>query len=196
MKRFITAATVISIMLLPVLSRADTWTIDPEHSNIGFKVRHMMVSNVKGNFGVFSGTAEINDTDIAVSSVKVKIDTTSINTGVVKRDNHLRSPDFLDTARYPHMTFTSRKVEKAGQERLKVYGDLTIHGVTKQVVLDVDGPSKAYKDPWGNFRRGATASTSINRRDFGLAWNKVLETGGVLVGDEVNIILEIEMIKQ
>jgi polyisoprenoid-binding protein YceI len=196
MKRFITAAAVISIMLLPVPGRADTWTIDPEHSNVGFKVRHMMVSNVRGNFGAFSGTAEINDRDIAVSSVMVKIDTSSINTGVAKRDSHLRSPDFFDTARYPHMTFTSRKVEKAGQERLKIYGDLTMRGVKKQVVLDVEGPSKAYRDPWGNMRRGATATATINRRDFGLVWNKAIEAGGVLVGDEVNITLEIEMIKK
>jgi polyisoprenoid-binding protein YceI len=196
MKRIITTAAVFSIMLLPAVSRAETWTIDPDHSSIGFKVRHMMVSNVKGNFGAFSGVAEINDKDINTSTVNVTIDTSSINTGVVKRDNHLRSPEFLDTARYPNMTFKSRKIEKAGPDRLKVYGDLSIHGVTKLVVLDVEGPSKAYKDPWGKFRRGAGATVTINRKDFGLVWNKVLETGGVLVGDEVNISLEVEMIRK
>jgi polyisoprenoid-binding protein YceI len=155
-----------------------------------------MVSSVKGNFDKHTGTVEINDKDITKSKVDVSIDTSSINTNAQKRDEHLRSADFFDVAKYPTMTFTSKKVAKAGKDKLKVTGDLTLHGVTKTVVLDVEGPSKESKDPWGNIRKGATAITKINRKDFGLAWNAALETGGVAVGEEITITLEIEMIKK
>lgn len=195
MKRIIASVATILALALPVLASASTWNIDPEHSNVGFKVRHLMVSNVRGNFEKHSGTVDLNDKDIAKSKVTVTIDTNSINTNVQKRDTHLRSADFFDVARYPTMTFVSKKVARAGKDRLKVTGDLTLHGVTREVVLDVEGPSQESKDPWGNIRRGASASATINRKDFGLAWNKALETGGVVVGDEVTITLEIEMIK-
>ncbi len=195
MKRIIASVATILALALPAVASASTWTIDPEHSNVGFKVRHLMVSNVRGNFERHSGSIEINDKDITKSKVAVTIDTTSINTNVEKRDAHLRSADFFDVAKYPTMTFTSKRVVKAGKDRLKVTGDLTLHGVTREVVLDVEGPSQESKDPWGNIRRGASASTTINRKDFGLLWNKALETGGVVVGDEVTITLEIEMIK-
>ncbi|PKN13201.1 MAG: protein yceI precursor [Deltaproteobacteria bacterium HGW-Deltaproteobacteria-4] len=175
---------------------ASIWTIDPDHSNIGFKVRHLMVSNVKGSFNKFTGTVEINDKDISKSKVEVIIDTNSINTNVEKRDEHLRSADFFDVAKYPTMTFVSRKVVAAGAGHLKVTGDMTLHGVTKEVVLDVEGPTPDSKDPWGNIRKGATATTKINRKDFGLLWNAALETGGVVVGDDVIITLEIELIKK
>jgi polyisoprenoid-binding protein YceI len=195
MKRAIVSVTTIIALSLPAFAGATTWNIDPDHSNVGFKVRHLMVSNVKGNFEKESGVVEINDMDITKSKVAVSIDTASVNTSVHKRDEHLRSPDFFDVAKYPTMTFTSRKVAKAGKGKLKVTGDLTLHGITKQVVLDVDGPSKESKDPWGNMRSGVTASTTINRKDFGLVYNAALETGGVAVGEEVTISLEIEMIK-
>jgi polyisoprenoid-binding protein YceI len=196
MKRFIASISTIIALSLPALALASTWNIDPDHSNIGFKVRHLMVSNVKGNFDKFTGTVELNDKDITKSKVEVSIDTNSINTNVQKRDEHLRSADFFDVAKYPAMTFVSKKVAKAGNDKLKVTGDLTLHGVTKEVVLDVEGPSQESKDPWGAFRKGATATTRINRKDFGLVWNKALETGGVAVGDEVTITLEIEMIRK
>jgi len=196
MKRIITLICTIIALALPSFAVAATWSIDPEHSNVGFKVRHLMVSNVRGSFDKHTGTVDINDKDITKSKVEVSIDTTSINTNVQKRDDHLRSPDFFDVAKYPAMTFVSKKVAKAGKDKLKVTGDLTLHGVTKEVVLDVEGPSKESKDPWGNFRRGATATTKINRKDFGLVWNKALETGGVAVGEEIQITLEIEMIKK
>ena len=196
MKRIITALSTIIALSLPAMALAASWTIDPEHSHVGFKVRHLMVSNVKGNFEKFAGTVDIDEKDITKSKVEVSIDTNSINTNVQKRDDHLRSADFFDVATYPAMTFVSKKVAKAGKDRLKVTGDLTLHGVTKQVVLDVEGPSRESKDPWGNIRKGATATTKINRKDFGLNWNKALETGGVVVGDEVTITLEIEMIKK
>jgi polyisoprenoid-binding protein YceI len=196
MKRFIKLIAAIVTLAIPAFASASTWNIDPDHSNVGFKVRHLMVSNVKGSFDKHSGTVDINDKDITKSKVEVTIDTASINTNVQKRDEHLRSADFFDVAKYPTMTFVSKKVAKAGKDKLKVTGDLTLHGVTRQVVLDMDGLAKESKDPWGNIRRGATASTKINRKDFGLVWNAALETGGVTVGEEVAIILEIEMIKK
>lgn len=196
MKRLITSISTILALVLPAFAFASTWTIDADHSNVGFKVRHLMVSNVKGSFEKHTGTVEIDDKDITKSKVEVSIDVNSINTNVAKRDEHLRSADFFDVAKYPTMTFTSKKVAKAGKDGLKVTGDLTLHGVTKQVVLDVDAISKESKDPWGNIRRGTTATTKINRKDFGLVWNKALETGGVAVGEEITIALEIEMIKK
>jgi len=196
MKRIFASITAILFTLtLPVMAVAATWNIDPDHSNVGFKIRHLMISNVKGNFDKHSGVVDLNEKDITKSKVAVSIETASINTNVQKRDDHLRSADFFDVAKFPTMTFVSKKVAKAGKDRLKVTGDLTLHGITKEVVLNVDGPSKESKDPWGNIRKGATATSTINRKDFGLTWNKALETGGVVVGDEVNIILEIEMIK-
>ena len=196
MKKIILSISTIIALALPAFAFASTWTIDPDHSNIGFKVKHLMVSNVKGSFDKHTGTVEINEKDITKSKVEVSIDTYSINTNVQKRDEHLRSADFFDVAKYPTMTFVSKKVAKAGNDRLKVTGDLTLHGVTRQVVLDVDPLSKESKDPWGNIRRGTTATTKIDRKDFGLTWNKALETGGVLVGEEITINLEIEMIKK
>jgi len=196
MKRIIASISTIIALALPAFAFATTWTIDPDHSNVGFKVRHLMVSNVKGNFDKHTGAVEINDKDITKSKVEVSIDTNSINTNVQKRDEHLRSAEFFDVAKFPTMTFVSKKVAKAGKDKLKVTGDLTLHGVTKEVVLDVEGPTKESKDPWGNIRKGATATTKINRKDFGLVWNAALETGGVAVGEEITITLEIEMIKK
>ena len=195
MKRLLTTISTIIALSLPALASATIWNIDPEHSNIGFKVRHLMISNVKGNFEKHKGVVEINDQDITKSRVEVSIDTASINTNVQKRDDHLRSAEFFDVAKYPTMTFVSKKVAKAGKDKLNVTGDLTLHGITREVVLDVEGPTGESKDPWGVIRRGAVAATKINRKDFGLVWNKALETGGVAVGDEITITLEIEMIK-
>lgn len=196
MKSWINWFAFLSLLVLPSFVCAETWSIDPEHSTVGFKVRHMMVSNVKGTFPTFSGTVQIDDKDITKSKVEVSISTASINTNINKRDEHLRSPDFFDVAKYPAMTYVSTKVEKTGAGKLRVAGNLTLHGITREVVLEVEGPSAAFKDPWGNVRRGAAATTKINRKDFGLNWNAVIESGGVLVGDEVAIELELEMIKK
>ncbi|MEI7816410.1 MAG: YceI family protein [Desulfuromonadales bacterium] len=196
MKHLLVSLSTIVALALPAFAFATTWNIDPDHSNVGFKVRHLMVSNVRGSFEKLNGSVDINDKDITKSKVSVTIDTASINSNVQKRDEHLRSADFLDVAKHPSMTFVSKKVAQSGKDGLKVTGDLTLHGVTKQVVLDVDGLSKESKDPWGNIRRGATATTKINRKDFGLVWNAALETGGVAVGEEITITLEIEMIKK
>lgn len=196
MKRIIASVAAVAALALPLAASASTWSIDPEHSNIGFKVRHLMVSNVKGSFEKHSGVVDLNDKDITKSKIEIVIDTNSINTNVQKRDEHLRSADFFNVAKYPTMTFVSKKIVRAGKDKLKVTGDLTLHGVTRQVVLDVDALSKESKDPWGNIRRGTTATTTINRKDYGLVWNAALETGGVAVGEEVLITLEIEMIKK
>lgn len=195
MKRLLASITTIIALSLPALASAATWNIDPEHSNIGFKVRHLMISNVRGNFEKLTGVVDVNEKDITKSKVQVSIDTASINTNVQKRDDHLRSADFFDVAKFPTMTFVSKKITKAGSGKLKVTGDLTLHGITREVVLDVDGPTAESKDPWGNIRSGAVATTTINRKDFGLVWNKALETGGVAVGEEIAINLDIEMIK-
>jgi polyisoprenoid-binding protein YceI len=180
---------------IPATGFASTWNIDADHSNIGFKVRHLMVSNVKGSFGKVQGVVVVDDKDITKSKVTATIDTTSIDTGVAKRDTHLRSADFLEVEKFPTMTFVSTKVARDGADKLKVTGDLTLHGVTRSVVLDVEGPSAEIKDPMGSIRRGASASTKINRKDFGLTWNKAIEAGGVAVGDEVAISIEVELIK-
>jgi len=198
MKRTFAAIIILFTLALPVIASASTstWAIDPEHSYVGFKVRHLMVSNVKGNFTTFNGTVDLDDKDLAKSKVAVNIDTNSIDTNVQKRDEHLRSADFLDVAKYPAMTFASKKISQNGKDRIAITGDLTLHGVTREAVLDAESLSPEIKDPWGNIRRGTTATTTINRKDFGLTWNAALETGGVVVGDEVTILLEIEMIKK
>lgn len=171
------------------------WNIDQSHTEIGFKVRHLMVTNTKGSFGKFSGALELDDKDITKSKVQIEIDAASIDTNDPKRDEHLRSPDFFDVAKHPKLTFVSTAVKKAGQDKLQVIGNLTIHGVTKSVALDVEAPLKTVKDPWGNTRIGFSATTKIKREDFGLTWNKALEAGGVLVGSEVTINIDAEFIK-
>ena len=196
MKRLITSISTIIALALPAFAFASTWTIDPDHSNVGFKIKHLMITNLKGNFDKYTGTVEINDKDITKSKVEFTIDTNSINTNVQKRDEHLRSADFFDVAKFPTMTFVSKKVDKAGKDNLKVTGDLTLHGVTKEVMLDLEGLSKECKDPWGNILKGATATTKIYRQDFGMVWRSAHETDVVTVGDEITITLEIEMIKK
>lgn len=195
MKRFIALFTLL-VLTLPFSAFASTWSIDPDHSTAQFKVRHLMISNVKGVFEKTSGTLNLDDKDITKSKVEVSIDIASINTNIKKRDDHLRSPDFFDAAKFPTMTFVSTRVEKAGKDKLKVTGNLTIKGVSKVVVLSVDGPTGEVKDPWGNGRRGASATTTINRKDFGVSWNKTMDNGGMVVGEDVAIQLEVEFVKK
>ena len=196
MKRSIFLIFLTLFFALPVLGHAATWQIDPDHSSFQFKVRHLMVSNVKGDFTKVKGVVTMDDKDVANLKVELTIDAASVNTGHAKRDEHLRSADFFDVAKYPTITFVSKKVMGAGPDKLKVIGDLMIHGVTKEITVDVEGPTQEVKDPWGNFRRGATGITKINRKDFGLTWNRALETGGVVVGEDVDIFVEIELIKK
>ena len=172
-----------------------TWTIDPAHSSAEFKVKHMMISNVKGKFSGLSGKLILNEGDLSKSSIEASIPAATIHTGDEQRDGHLKSADFFDVEKFPNLTFTSVKVVPGGDGG-KVTGDLTMHGVTKQVTFDVEGPSDPNKDPWGNMRIGLSATTKINRKDFGLVWNAALETGGVLVGEDVTISLEVQLIKQ
>lgn len=196
MRRFLASVITITALSLPVLSHGAMWDIDPAHTSAQFAVRHLMVSTVRGEFGKISGAVNLDEQDLAKSSVDATIDATSINTRVTKRDDHLKSPDFFDVAKYPTITFKSKKVETAGEGKFKVTGDLTIHGVTKETVLNVEGSPKPFKDPSGNLRIGGVATTKINRQDFGLQWNKALETGGVVVGDEVTITIDIELTKK
>jgi polyisoprenoid-binding protein YceI len=170
------------------------WDIDVGHSAIHFWVRHLVISKVHGRFAKWSGTIELDAQDLTRSSVEVKIDAASIDTQVADRDTHLRSPDFLDVAKYPELSFRSRKIEKAGAG-YRVTGDLTLHGVTRQVVLDAEFGGTA-KDPWGNERSAFEAKTTLDRRDYGLTWNAALEAGGVLVGEKVEISLEVEAVKK
>lgn len=172
-----------------------TWNIDPVHSVAEFKVRHMMISNVKGQFTNLKGTVALNDADITKSQVEASIDATSINTREPQRDAHLKSPDFFDVEKFPTLSFKSTRISRAGDGELTVAGDLTIHGVTRNVVFNVEGPTAPTKDPWGNTRIGLSATTKINRKDFGLTWNAALETGGILVGDEVTITLDVQFVK-
>lgn len=169
-----------------------TWKIDPAHSSASFKVKHMMISNVKGSFSGITGTLTEDTTNPIGSSVEASIDIASISTGDPQRDGHLKSADFFDAETYPTMTFKSTAVEKTGEGEYTVTGDLTLHGVTKPVTFDVEGPTAPGKDPWGNTRIGLEATTKINRKDFGLSWNSALETGGVLVGEDVQITLDVQ----
>jgi polyisoprenoid-binding protein YceI len=196
MRRYIRSMVLLSILLIPVLTEAATWQIDPAHSSVGFMIRHLTVSNVKGNFNKAQGVVTIDDKDITSLRVEISIDASSVDTGHAQRDEHLRGPDFFDVAKYPTITFVSKKVSKTDTNRLRVEGELTIHGVTKAITVEVEGPTSEIKDPWGNFRRGATATSKINRRDFGITWNKVLDTGGLVVGDEVNIYVEVELVRK
>jgi polyisoprenoid-binding protein YceI len=174
---------------------ADTYTIDPAHSSIQFSIRHMMVSNVRGSFTGVKGVIVHDASNPANSRIDAEIEVNTVNTNDSNRDAHLKTAEFFDVEKYPTMKFVSTKVEKTGENEYKATGDLTIHGVTKQVVLTVDEVSAEGKDPWGNIRMGASAKGKINRKDFGLTWTAALETGGVLVGDEVKLEFDIEAIK-
>jgi polyisoprenoid-binding protein YceI len=171
------------------------WDIDTSHSGVHFTVRHMVIAKVRGAFGRWQGSIDFDAADPTQSKVEVAIDTASIDTREPKRDEHLRSPDFLDVAQFPQIAFKSTRIARDGEDRYRVDGELTIHGVTRPVVLEVEGGSQV-KDPWGNTRTGFSATTTISRKEFGLTWNVALEAGGFLVGDRLDINLEIEAIKK
>lgn len=193
MRRFFVAAIALVTFSAPVFGQASVWEIDPAHSSAQFAIRHLMVSTVRGEFSKVSGTVNLDEQDPTKSTVEAAIDTSSLNTRIAKRDDHLKSPDFFDIAQYPTMTFKSKKIEAVGENKFKVTGDLTLHGVTKEVVLNVEGSPKPIKDPMGKMRIGGGVTTKINRKDFGLAYNKALETGGVLIGEEVDITIDVEL---
>ena len=171
-----------------------TWKIDPSHALIEFAVRHLMISTVKGRFTGVQGSLRTDESDRSKSELEVTIDAASIDTREAQRDAHLRSADFLDVEKFPTLTFRSRRVMESGGSEFKLAGDLTVHGVTREVILNVSEQGRV-KDPWGGQRVGYIATTSIKRSDFGLTWNVALETGGFVVGDDVKIVIEVELVK-
>ena len=195
MRRMIVAALAGIVLMVPGLSQAATWKSDPTHASVQFAVSHLMVSTVRGTFDRFDVTAIINENDMSQSSVEATIEVASVNTRNEKRDNHLRGSDFFDVAKHPTITFKSKAVKKVQNNTYQVTGDLTLMGVTKEVVLDVTGSPKAIKDPWGKSRLGGAATTTINRTDYGLTHNSVLESGGVAIGEEVEITIDIEFVQ-
>ena len=194
--RVISAAALVTVLSMPGTAATSSWQIDPNHSAAQFAVRHLAISTVRGAFTKVSGTVQLDDKDITKSSVDVTIDTASVDTRVEARDKDLRSDHFFDVEKYPTITFKSTKVEQVEAGKLKVTGDLTIHGVTKQAVLDVEGPTAPVKDPWGNQRAAVNATTKINRQDFGMKWNNKMDTGGLVVGDDVAITIDAEMVQK
>lgn len=176
-------------------SSITTWNIDPAHTVVEFKVKHMMISNVKGQFTIVKGVLSLDETNPVNSHVEAVIDAASVFTREAQRDTHLKSADFFDVEKFPTLTFKSTGISRVGPGELNVAGNLTIHGVTHHVVFAVEGPTPPAKDPYGNTRLGLSANTRINRKDFGLTWNAALETGGLLVGDEVTISIDVQFVK-
>jgi polyisoprenoid-binding protein YceI len=172
----------------------NNWNLDTAHSGINFSVRHMVVSKVRGRFTKFNGTVSLDEGDLTRSTVEATVDASSIDTGTAQRDDHLRSADFFDVERFPELRFRSTRIEKLGGDRYRLVGDLTIRDVTRPIELDAEYGGRG-KDPWGNERVGFTARASLDRKDFGLKWNQVLETGGVLVSDRVDIELEVQAVR-
>ena len=172
-----------------------TWNLDPAHSVAEFKVKHMMISNVKGHFTKLSGAMTRDESDPANSRVEALIEAASIETRDAQRDTHLKSPDFFHAEKFPTLSFKSSRISVVRDGELAVEGDLTIRGITRKVTFSVEGPTPPAKDPWGNTRVAVSATTKINRKDFGLTWNAALETGGILVGDEVTITLDVQFVK-
>ena len=184
-----------TIVAAPQTSATTTWNIDPAHSMAEFKVKHMMIANVKGHFSKVSGALFLDESELANSRIEASIEAASVHTRDEQRDAHLKSADFFDVEKFPTLLFKSKNIGIVRDGELSVDGDLTIHGVTRNVRFTVEGPTPPAKDPWGNTRVAISASTKINRKDFGLTWNAALETGGILVGDEVTITLDVEFVK-
>ena len=172
-----------------------TWQIDSAHSGIHFSVRHLVIAKVRGQFSRWTGALTVPDGDFAQATVDVTIDATSVETGVADRDTHLKSADFFDVEKFPELTFRSRRIEPKGGDRFALIGDLTIRGISREVVLDVESAGQT-KDPWGNVRAGFEGKTAVDRKEFGLTWNQVLEAGGVMVCDKVEIEIEVEAVRQ
>ena len=196
LSRIILSATFAAALALPAAAATTTWQIDPAHTAASFAVKHLMISTVRGEFKGVTGTINWDDQDITKSTVDVTIDAKTVDTSEPQRDKDLKSDKFFDVEKYPAITFKSKKVEQVSAGKLKVTGDLTIHGITKETALDVDGPSASVKDPWGNTRVAISATTKVNRQDYGVKWNANIDGGGVVVGDDVNITIDLEMIKK
>lgn len=196
MKLLALGMTTALALAVPVFAHASDWEIESANTTAQFSVRHMMVTNVKGRFGKVTGSLNLDDKDPTKSKIDIVIDAASIDTAQPKRDAHLKSPDFFDVANHPNLTFKSTRIEKAGKGKFKVTGDLDMRGVTKAVVLDVEGPTMPVKNLMGKMNRGVLVVGKLNRKDWGLNWNKGLEAGGVLVGDEVKIEVNAELVEK
>ena len=194
MNRLLSTLTLATSLLgLPALAETSEWTIDPVHSQVGFSVPHMVVSEVEGKFKTYQGKAQLDEADLTKSQVEFTAEVASIDTGDAKRDEHLKSPEFFDAAKFPQLTFKSTKITKAGKG-YKLKGNLTIHGVTKEVTLDAT-VSQAVKNPWGKLVRGVKVNGKLKRSDYGISWNKTLDQGGVVVGDDVALDIKLEINK-
>jgi len=194
--RFSLALLLALFLGVSAAAQTSSWTIDPKHSTAQFTVRHLAISNVSGNFTNVTGTIDLNEKDITQSQVSAVIEVSSVDTRVSDRDKDLRSPNFFDVEKYPTIEFKSKRIVNSGGGKLQVIGDLTMHGTTREATLDVDGPTSELNDPWGNVRRGFSASTTLNRKDFGLIYNHALKTGEAVVGDNVKIQIDLELIKK
>jgi len=194
--RITVAAGLAAALTLPALAATSDWQIDPAHSAAQFAVKHLAISTVRGAFTSVKGSVQFDDKDITKSTVDVTIDVNSVDTRVAARDKDLRSDHFFDADHFPTITFKSKRVEQMAPGKLKITGDLSIRGTTKEVVLDVDGPTAPIKDPWGNQRIAINATTKINRQDFGVKWNATMDNGGVVVGDDVAITIDAEMVQK
>lgn len=190
---FLRSGLVALSLLASTPALAATYTIDASHTRVGFAVTHMMVSTVRGEFGTVEGSIDYDPKNLAATKVNAKVAVASVDTRDAKRDDHLRSSDFFDAAKFPEMTFVSKSVKNVGKDGFDLVGDLTIRGVTREVTFRVKPFSPEYKDPWGNYKVGTSATAKINRQDFGVSWNKALDSGGYIVGDEVTIELDVEM---
>src|SRR5437773_11430677 len=199
MNKYFSRITILSSiamgLLIPARAADSTWQVDPQHSSAQFAVRHLGLSTVRGAFSKLSGTMVLDNQDITKSSIEVSIDVNTVDTREPDRDKDLRSERFFDVAHFTRITIKSKKVEQIAPGKLRVTGDLTIRGTTKEVVLDVDGLTAPVKDPWGNQRVAATATTKINRQDFGVKWNAKLDNGGAVVSDDVNVTLHVELVQ-
>ena len=196
MKKLFAVAALFAFAALPAFAQTTAWKVDPNHTAAQFSVKHLGVSTVRGAFMKTAGEIQLDEKDVTKSQVDVTVDTTSVDTRNESRDKDVKSPNFLDVATYPTMTFKSKRITAAGDGKYKMTGDLTLHGVTREVTFDVEGPSPAIKDPWGNLRRGASATATINRRDFGITYSKALDTGGLVVSNDVQITIDIEFIRK
>jgi polyisoprenoid-binding protein YceI len=194
--RVLSVTALAAALSLQAAGAASTWQIDPNHSSAQFAVRHLAISTVRGAFTKVNGTVQLDDKDISKSSVEVTIDAASVDTRVENRDKDLRSDHFFDVEKYPTLTFKSTKVEQVEPGKLKVTGDLTLHGVTKPVILEVEGPTAPVKDPWGNQRAAVNATTKINRQDFGMKFSPTMDSGGLVVGNDVVITIDVEMVQK
>ena len=196
MIRALRLAAILAAFSLPAFSQVATWQIDPVHTSAQFAVRHLAISTVRGDFTKVTGQAQIDEKDVSKSQIEVSIDASTLNTREPARDKDVKGPGFLEVDKFPTINFKSKRIGRAADGSLKITGDLTIHGVTKEVTFDAESLAPAIKDPWGNLRRGASATAKINRQDFGLTFNKALETGGLVVGNEVTMTIDIELVKK